>query len=176
MEELEINENHLEEYFSGVIEEYLANADLDVVESLMIESTENLIEFKWVHTFTPRMYIREIFMPAGALLTSRVHNTEHPYAVLEGRAIVALPDGSTEEICAGHSGVTKVGTRRALYIEEDSRWVAYYALTDEEECLRNSGESESNLIKKVEERILFKREHLGSGKTTFELYSDKLKG
>ena len=175
MDDLDITEDDLEEYFAGVIGEYLDNADLDVVEDLMLQIPSSLVEFPLKHTFTPNMYIREILMPAGSLLTSRVHNTEHPFSILEGKAIVFMPGGGTEELCAGYSGITRKGTRRALYIEEDCRWVTYHALSLEEEIHRQNNMNDSDLAKKVTDRIVISRELLGSGKTTFEIYSDKLK-
>ena len=42
------------------------------------------------HRFTEGMYIREIFMPAGTLLTSKIHNTEHPYTISLGTAAVQI--------------------------------------------------------------------------------------
>jgi len=177
LEELEITENDIEEYFSGVMEEYLANADLDFIENLMLQNPDSLVEFSIKHTFTPNMYIREILMPSGSLLTSRTHNTEHPFSILEGKAIVFTPDGSTEELYAGYSGITKKGTRRALCIEEDCRWVTYHALSVDEENERLTGNlSTEDLAKKVADRITTKRELFGSGKTTFDIYLDKLKG
>lgn len=176
MDELDITEEDLEEYFAGILEEYLSNADLDVVENMMLQNPESLIEFKLKHTFTPNMYVREILMPAGSLLTSRIHNTEHPFSILEGKAIVFTPSGGTEELSTGHSGITRKGTRRALYIEEDCRWVTYHALSAEEESDRFDGVlSDSALAEKVADRITDKRELLGSGKTTFDIYSEKLK-
>lgn len=176
MDDLEITESDLEAYFADVLEEYLANADLDVIEDLMLQDPSSLVEFPLKHTFTPNMYIREVLMKAGSLLTSRVHNTEHPFSILEGSAIVFTPDGGTEELSAGHSGITKKGTRRALYIEEDCRWVTYHALSSDEEKDRLEGTlSDTALAKKVADRITFKREHFGSGKTAFEIYSDNLK-
>jgi hypothetical protein len=174
MDEPEITTEELEEYFSSlaVLEE--ADAALDDVESMMLSNPENLIEFPLKHVFTPYMYIREIFMPKGSFLTSRIHGTEHPFAVLEGMAIVYDADGGTVELSAGHSGITLEGTRRALFIEEDCRWVTYHVLSKEEEELRKSGMGGKELATIVENRILIRRELNDTGKTTFELYQESL--
>lgn len=84
------------------------------------------VECPLVHRFTPGMYSREIFMPAGTLVVSRQHKTEHQYAVLTGRAMVNVPGEGVKILEAGHVGVTKPGTRRALYILDDCKWVTFH--------------------------------------------------
>lgn len=78
------------------------------------------------HRFTPGLYIREIFMPAGTVLTSKIHKTEHPFAVLCGEVEV-FTDGGIELIVAPHMGITKPGTRRVLRIIKDTVWVTFHA-------------------------------------------------
>lgn len=78
------------------------------------------------HRFTPGMYCRELLMPAGTLVVSRQHKTEHPYVVLSGRAMVSVPGEGVKVLEAGHVGITKPGTRRALYILEDCRWITFH--------------------------------------------------
>jgi quercetin dioxygenase-like cupin family protein len=76
--------------------------------------------------FTPGLYSREIFMPAGTAIVSRVHKTEHQFAVLAGEALVWTEKGGVERLKAGHVGITKPGTRRVLYIPKDCRWVTFH--------------------------------------------------
>jgi quercetin dioxygenase-like cupin family protein len=79
--------------------------------------------------FTPGLYSREILMPAGTVIVSRVHKTEHQYCVLSGKVAVATPDGRTEILRAGHVGITHPGTRRVLWTLEDTRWVTFHPTT-----------------------------------------------
>lgn len=73
------------------------------------------------------MYSREIFMPAGSIITSKIHKTEHQYVVLSGRCrVYNTEDDSFVELSAGHIGVTKPGTRRVLLMLEDTRWVTFH--------------------------------------------------
>lgn len=65
-------------------------------------------------------------MPAGTLVVSRQHKTEHPYVVLTGRVMVSVPGEGVKVLEAGHVGITKPGTRRALYILEDCRWITFH--------------------------------------------------
>jgi hypothetical protein len=79
------------------------------------------------HRFTPGMYSREIFMPAGSLITSKIHRTEHQFVVLSGRCRVYNAENEeVAEFTAGHVGITKPGTRRVLVILEDTRWVTFH--------------------------------------------------
>jgi hypothetical protein len=79
------------------------------------------------HIFTPGLYAREIFMPAGAIITSAVHKTEHPYVVSAGRCLVYLENEARSVIIqAPHTGVTKPGTRRLLIIVEDTTWTTFH--------------------------------------------------
>lgn len=174
LEDLEITEKDLEEYYSNRINTYLANVDIDTVEELMLTNTSSLVDFTLKHTFINNMYIREISMPSGSFATSRIHNTEHPFSILKGKVLVFTPDGGTEEFSAGHSGITKKGTRRALFIEEDCIWATYHVLSNDEELCRQNNVEDEELIKKVGERILHKRELFDTGKTSFEIYSEKL--
>lgn len=78
------------------------------------------------HIFTPGLYVRTIFMPAGTILTSRIHKTEHPFVVHKGRCVVYIEGHGAYEIVAPHFGITRAGTRRALHIVEDTYWTTFH--------------------------------------------------
>lgn len=78
------------------------------------------------HRFTPGLYVREIFMPKGSLVISKIHRTEHPFVVLSGEAAVWDERNGVQSLRAGHVGITQPGTRRILYIKEDCRWVTFH--------------------------------------------------
>ncbi len=90
------------------------------------------LEMPVTHSFVPGFYVRQIFMPAGAVLTSKIHKTEHPYVITKGRVRVLTEDGGIVELAAPHSGITKPGTRRLLEILEDTVWTTFHPtdLTD----------------------------------------------
>jgi len=90
-----------------------------------IIATGTPVEMPLTHRFTDGMYIREIFMPAGTILTSKIHKTNHPFVVSKGKCIVY--DGNKlETITAPHTGITEPNTRRLLYIEEDTIWTTFH--------------------------------------------------
>lgn len=97
------------------------------------------------HHWTPGLYRREIFMPAGSWVTSKIHRTEHPYFVLKGRVQVSI-DGEVQEIVAPYMGVTKAGTRRLLKILEDTVWVTCHPI--------NEAEFEARDVDAIETRII----------------------
>ena len=98
---------------------------IDQLEAVLFNCPQ--IDCPLVHRFTPGMYIREIFMPAGTMLTSMIHKTEHPYVVSKGKVNVEI-NGVIENIEAPFFGITKPGTRRVLYILEDTVWTTFHAL------------------------------------------------
>lgn len=81
------------------------------------------------HNFADGLYIREIFMPKGMLVTSALHKTSYPYFVLEGDLEVITEDGLVR-IKAPYWGVTKAGTKRILYIHEDTHWLTIHATNE----------------------------------------------
>lgn len=91
------------------------------------------------HVFTPGLYTREIFMPAGSKVVSRIHLTEHPYFILKGVVSVFEDERGWVTYHAPFWGITKPGTRRVLYIHEDTVWVTTHVTdkTDPDEILRD---------------------------------------
>lgn len=83
-----------------------------------------------VHSFTPGMYVRQIFIPARTVLTSRIHLTEHPYVISKGDISVWTKETGCVRLKAPHSGITKPGTRRLLFAHDDTIWTTFHA-TDE---------------------------------------------
>ena len=120
------------------------------VDELEAEMLSNfpVIDCPVKHIFTPKLYSREIFMPAGSLITSKIHKTEHPYVVSKGVVSVWIDNGKEVLIKAPYSGITKPGTRRVLYVWEDCIWTTFHV--DEED---------SKDVDKIEERIIEKHDN-----------------
>ena len=114
----------------------------DEIEAAMFDFPP--IEMPVEHLFTPGIYARQIFMPAGTLLTSKIHKTEHPFVISKG-VVSVWNNGKAELLRAPHHGVTYPGTRRILYIHEDCIWTTYHATTETDPA-------------KIEEVIIEKRD------------------
>ena len=105
-------------------------ARIDDLEAAMVSSDLPRVDCPIVHRFTPGLYIREIHIPAGTLLTSMEHLTEHPFVISKGRIRVTSPTEGSVTYQAPHCGITKPGTRRALFAEEDTIWTTFHATTE----------------------------------------------
>lgn len=94
--------------------------------------------YKLEEAITPGIYTRELTMPAGSIVFSRIHLQTHPYMVVKGK--VNVYDGeSIQTIEAPHKGITKAGTKRLLHVLEDTTWITFHPVTDEtvEDCDRD---------------------------------------
>lgn len=83
------------------------------------------------HHFSPGMYLREIFMPAGTFVVGHEHKTQHQNIVLTGRARV-LMEGRISEIAAPCVFESGPGVQKVLYIIEDMRFITVHA--NPEDC------------------------------------------
>ena len=103
------------------------NDIIDQMEGIL--ASHEAVECPLTHSFVPGFYIREVFMPAGTFLTSKIHKTEHPFYVSEGKVSVWI-DGKVQVIEAPYWGMTKPGTRRVLFIQKNCRWATFHANPD----------------------------------------------
>lgn len=129
---------------------------LDAIERRMLDEFQ-VVEMPVGHLFTPGLYRRTIMMPPDSLLTSKIHKTEHPFAVMRGCALVLVLGEEPVLLKAGHQGVTHPGTRRALFIPADSEpcvWSTFHPLSPEEEEMRQSGAGDEELVAAIEARII----------------------
>jgi hypothetical protein len=129
---------------------------IDKVEAQMI-AMDNPIECPLKHTFTKGLYSRMIFMPAGTLCSSKIHKTEHQFVVLKGKLEVSIDGGKSELIIAPYHGITQAGTRRLLFIHQDTVWVTFHATDIMPED--DSEEAELKAVKQIEYLILEKHEN-----------------
>ena len=122
---------------------------LDELEVAMLENFEP-VHCLTTHKFTDGMYIREIFMPAGSLITSKIHKTEHPYIVSYGKVAVSIDSDEWHEITAPYTGITKPGTRRVLYILEDCIWTTFHRVEGMKSKYNDlNDEEKENIVKKL---------------------------
>lgn len=79
------------------------------------------------HHFTPGLYVREMFAPAGSLVTSRIHKTRHPFVISKGSCSIFIEGEGWVRMEAPHFGITEPGTRRIGYFHEDTIWTTFHA-------------------------------------------------
>ena len=123
---------------------------IDELELAMLKCEDAILDLPLKHTFTDGIYVREIFNPAGALITTKIHKIEHPFVLLKGRISTYIPEegGKVQHITAPYIGVTRAGTRRVIYAHEDSVFITFHP---NPENTQNLDKLENKL---VEQRLL----------------------
>lgn len=99
---------------------------INAFEEMVVDNFE-LIDLPLVHRFPEGMYVREIFMPKGSIVTSRVHKYESPFFITQGDVSVFTEgEEGIARYVAPFTGITKPGTRRVLYMHEDTVWITVH--------------------------------------------------
>lgn len=106
------------------------SASIDELEVAMLENFEQ-VNCPLTHRHTQGLYVREIFIPKGTLLTSKIHNSEHQYFVLKGKVIVWI-DGDENIIKAPYIGITKPNTQRVILALKNTIWATAHPNPDNE--------------------------------------------
>jgi len=78
------------------------------------------------HYFTPGIYTREIRIPAGNILTGKIHKHQHPSFLLEGEVECATEENGIEHIKAPMLMISAAGTKRAIRTITDTIWVTVH--------------------------------------------------
>ena len=78
------------------------------------------------HKFVGGLYRREMFMPKGNFIMSGIHKKDHVFFLIKGDLSVLSEDG-IQRIKAPFDTVTKSGTKRLVYVHEDSVAVTIHA-------------------------------------------------
>lgn len=133
-----------------------SNEGIDLLEKLMLDKLEPAIE-ELEHTFTDRVYGRKWIAKAGTIWVTRKHLVQHQFVILKGTVSVWI-DGVETVYEAPYHGVTQVGTRRVLYIWEDTEWITFHPNFDNlnaEEMVESVTEKHDNkLFEEGDEELL----------------------
>ena len=78
------------------------------------------------HTFAGGCYVREIYNPANELIITKIHKKEHPFFLMKGEMSILTEEG-IQHIKAPYQGVTKPGTKRAIYTHEECMFITVHA-------------------------------------------------
>lgn len=130
-----------------------ASKAIDAVEANILAQEQ--VEIPLKHLFTPGLYVREIFIPKGTVLTSKLHKTEHPFMVSMGCISVFTEAEGEVMIKAPYTGVTKPGTRRIIYAHEDTFFTTFHPNPDNCEDLE---ELESRIIEPYTNSLILNKE------------------
>ena len=118
------------------VQAYSDNELFDKLEKAIIMSIEDsagevrFVKCPLVHRFTKDMYSREITMPGGTCVISERHVTENQFILSQGIVSFWTEEDGEVTICAPFHGITKPGTKRALYIRPeggDAIWTTFHS-------------------------------------------------
>lgn len=98
---------------------------IEHLESLILQKPQ--VETPTKHYFAPGLYAREMFIPAGTVLTGAVHKTEH-LALFVGDITVWTEQGM-QRLTGHHTFVSKPGAKRVGYAHADT-WCTGFFPTD----------------------------------------------
>ena len=111
------------------IEAFKKGEFIDNVEAIILdqEPVECIVD----DIFTPGLYTRQLFIPAGTILTTKLHKTEHPYVLSMGKVVIYTDDNSFQRIEAPFTGITYPGTRRIIHALTDAVWTTFHVNPDD---------------------------------------------
>jgi hypothetical protein len=104
-----------------IVEDINIGQRMDEIEATMCQNLE-LLTLPLVHRFTDGLYIRELSIPKGSLITSKTHKTQHQFILLKGVISVWHIDGTETLLSAPYCGITQPNTRRIVYAWDDCIW------------------------------------------------------
>lgn len=78
------------------------------------------------HTFCDGIYVREIRIPAGTVLTGKIHRHAHPNFLVSGEVTVVTEGGGVERLKGPMWMISPAGTKRALQAHTDLIWVTVH--------------------------------------------------
>jgi len=116
-----------------------------------------------VHRFGPGIYIREVRIPAGSIVSGHHHKQPHMNIMLEGEMVLITPEGERMEVVAPMQMTTGAG-KKIAHVLKDTVWLNVYA-------------TEERDIEKLEE-MLFEKEDVFTNhveeQATLEYHDEEL--
>lgn len=92
------------------------------------------------HFFGPGVYVRQFFLPAGCVVTGKIHKTQHLTIIAQGVCAFAASEDA-ELFAAPHVFLNTIGDKRAVYAIEDTIIMTVHA-------------TEETDVKKLEETLV----------------------
>jgi len=89
------------------------------LETLMKEQPQ--LELKVEHYFSPGVYARELHIPAGTILTGKIHKYVQLNILIKGDMSV-LTENGVKRVQAPFTVVSPAGTKRIAFAHEDCVW------------------------------------------------------
>lgn len=84
-------------------------------------SEQTAKELPLEHFICNKTYTRQITLPKDMILTGKVHNFDHTSILSKGEVTIMTSEG-TSRIKAPATWISKAGTKRLIYVHEDTIW------------------------------------------------------
>lgn len=137
------------EQASGLTQDQLRKRIWDLESAMLAADASVQIKLEAKHHFSPGVYMRELFIPKGVVLTGKIHKTEHHNILSQGDLTVMTENGM-KRLTASTIIKSGPGMKRAGYANEDSVWITVHANPDE---ITNPDELESKLVAATEQEF-----------------------
>lgn len=109
---------------SDIVDSVELRHKIERLESAMLQMPQ--VDLPVKHYFADGMYAREMFIPAGTVLTGAVHLFEHINVCAKGDISVLTEDGA-KRVKAPATMIARPGTKRVGYAHEDTIWITFHA-------------------------------------------------
>lgn len=96
---------------------YVNRDQIDRLQAEMVKMPQ--AELTTEHYFSPGMYCRKVFRPAGTLIVGKVHKEPHFFLCAKGE-IIAWTEGGMKRLFAGDVVESKPGTKRVTLAVTDA--------------------------------------------------------
>ena len=103
-------------------------------------SEQTAKELPLEHFICNKTYVRQITLPKDMILTGKVHNFDHTSILSKGEVTIMTDEG-TVRIKAPATWMSKAGTKRLIYVHEDTIWSTIH-------------QSENTLVEDLENEIV----------------------
>lgn len=114
-------------FMRGLFRRGLSRRDLlDIEEELR---TAEQVQLPVEHFFGPGLYARAVFIPAGTVLSGRIHKHANLNIVAKGLISVKTEEGE-KHLRAPSVLVSPAGTKRIGLAHEDTVWITVHATTE----------------------------------------------
>lgn len=109
----------LEAGHSPVTPSLIRNSILGLEELMKGAPDEVKLGIETMHNFIDGTYVRTVLMPAGSLITGKIHKQEHIVIISQGSASVVSEELGAKHLSAPMLYVSPPGVKRLLFIHSD---------------------------------------------------------
>ncbi len=112
-----------------------SRATIADLENVLLDNPETFpkVDIKTNHYFGHGTYVREVIMPAGTLVTGKIHRKSCVNILSMGVMRVSMSNGEAAEIQAPHTFVSGPGIKKAVYAVTDCVFVNVHPWTGPED-------------------------------------------